>query len=84
MSEYHDMLVSAYMFNSFLYRLSFTERIRMDLDIVCYSPSFYSEEIDALPIKELEEKINSLKKPWWNYNPQNEAFRLCRTKRIKS
>lgn len=66
MSAYHDMLVSAYMFNKFLYKRSFTERIKMDLDIVCYSPSFYSEEIDALLDKELEEKINSLKKPWWN------------------
>lgn len=49
-----------------LYSLSFKGRIMYDLGYVKITFSTYSKELDALSNRELEESINSIKKPWWN------------------
>lgn len=45
--------------------MSLQNRIRYDLGYICFSISRYDKELDALSDKELEDKINSLKKPQW-------------------
>lgn len=46
--------------------LSFKDRIMYDLGYTKITFSTYSKELDTLPDEELEERINSIKKPWWN------------------
>lgn len=63
--EYHLYLVSICIFNEVFYSMSLQNRIRYDLGYICFSISRYDKELDALSDKELEDKINSLKKPQW-------------------
>ncbi len=63
--EYHLHLVSICIFNRVFYSMSLQDRIRYDLGYICFSISRYDKELDALSDKELEDKINSLKKPQW-------------------
>lgn len=62
----HLDLVEEYCFYEGLYSLSFNGRIMYDLGYTKITFSTYSKELDALSDGELEERINSIKKPWWN------------------
>lgn len=62
----HLDLVEECCFYEGLYSLSFKDRIMYDLGYVKITFSTYSKELDALSDEELEERINSIKKPWWN------------------
>ena len=62
----HLDLVEECCFYEGLYSLSFKGRIMYDLGYVKITFSTYSKELDALPDEKLEERINSIKKPWWN------------------
>ena len=62
----HQDLVEECCFYEGLYSLSFKGRIMYDLGHVKITFSTYSKELDALSDEELEERINSIKKPWWN------------------
>lgn len=62
----HLDLVEEYCFYEGVYSLSFRNRIMYDLGLVKITFSTYSKELDALSDKELEERIDSVKIPWWN------------------
>ena len=62
----HLDLVEECCFYEGLYSLSFKGRIMYDLGYVKITFSTYSKELGALSDEELEERINSIKKPWWN------------------
>lgn len=62
----HIDLVEQYCFYEGFYSLSFRNRIRYDLRLVMITFSTYSKELDALSDKELEERMASIKIPWWN------------------
>lgn len=62
----HLDLVEECCFYEGLYSLSFKGRIMYDLGYVKITFSTYSKELDALSDEKLEERINSIKKPWWN------------------
>lgn len=62
----HLDLVEEYCFYEGFYSLSFRNRVMYDLGYVKITFSTYSKELDALSDGELEERINSIKKPWWN------------------
>lgn len=62
----HLDLVEECCFYEGLYSLSFKDRIMYDLGYIKITFSTYSKELDALSDEELEERINSIKKPWWN------------------
>lgn len=62
----HKDLVEECCFYEGFYSLSFRDRIMYDLGYVKITFSTYSKELDALLDGELEERINSIKKPWWN------------------
>lgn len=64
--EHRNKLISTYLFCRSLYSFSFKERIGIDLDMLMFTPSFYSKDLDRLSNEELEKKLSSLKKPWWN------------------
>ena len=64
--EHHKKLISTYLFCRSLYSFSFKERISIDLDMLMFTPSFYNKDLDRLSDEELEIKLSSLKKPWWN------------------
>lgn len=64
--EYHSRLMSTYLFCKSLYSFSFKERVSIDLDMIMFTPSFYNKDLDNLSNEELEKKLSSLKKPWWN------------------
>lgn len=72
-SEKHYGLISSYIFNRFLYSLSFEDKVAMDLGMDCYNIRSYSKELDALSDEELSKKMDELKKPWW-YDTYEEAF----------
>lgn len=63
---YHRWLISSYFFNKSVYALSFTNRMLFDLDCLTIQPRTHSKELDKLSDKDLEEKIEALKVPWWN------------------
>lgn len=62
----HLDLVEECCFYEGFYSLTFKGRIMYDLGYVKITFSTYSKELDALSDGELEERINSIKKPWWN------------------
>lgn len=62
----HLDLIEECCFYKGLYSLSFKGRIMYDLGYVKITFSTYSKELDDLSDEELEERINSIKKPWWN------------------
>lgn len=62
----HLDLVAQYCFYEGVYSLSFRNRIRYNLGLVMITFSTYSKELDVLSDKELEERIASIKIPWWN------------------
>ena len=62
----HLDLVEEYCFYEGFYSLSFRDRVMYDLGYVKITFSTYSKELDALSDEELEERINSIKKPWWD------------------
>lgn len=62
----HQDLVEECCFYEGFYSLTFKNRIKYDLGYVKITFSTYSKELDMMPDKELEERINSIKKPWWN------------------
>lgn len=64
--NYHDWLVFSCAFYEFLYSLPFEARVEMDLYQVKYQIELYPKELRVLSIKELEKKLNSIEKPWWN------------------
>ena len=65
--EYHLRLVSSCIFNKVFYSMSLQRRICYDLGYIKYYIRSYDKELDALSDKELEDKINSIKKPqWWD------------------
>ncbi len=61
-----DSLISIYVYSSFLYNLSLNDRIAMDLGYVHYNINLHPKELYKFSKKELKEKIDSLKAPWWN------------------
>ena len=64
--RYKEILISTYLFCKSLYSFTFKERIGVDLDMIMFTPSFHNRDLDRLSNEELEKKLNSLKKPWWN------------------
>ncbi len=62
----HQDLVEECCFYEGFYSLTFKNRIKYDLGYVKITFSTYSKELDTLSNEELEERINSIKKPWWN------------------
>lgn len=62
----HDSLVSICSFCEFYYNLTFRQRLELDLGIVCISRNSYPEDLMILSNEELEKRIHSLEKPWWN------------------
>lgn len=69
--DYHYSLIHSCIFCDFLYSLSFRNRIGMDSGIIHYNIDDYSIELDVLSNKELEDKYNSIKAPWWNFIYEN-------------
>lgn len=64
--EHNRKLISTYLFCKSLYSFTFKERINVDLDIIMFTPSAYNKDLDSLSNEELEKKLSSLKRPWWN------------------
>ena len=62
----HQDLVEECCFYEGFYSLTFRDRIKYDLGYVKITFCAYSKELDALSDMELEARINSIKKPWWN------------------
>lgn len=65
--NYHYSLIHSCIFYKFLYSISFRNRVGMDSGIIHYNINDYSIELDTLSNKELEDKNNSIKPPWWNF-----------------
>lgn len=63
----HDSLVKSYLNKKFLYSLSFKERLCVNTEATVYNRSYYSKEVAALSDEELEDRIASLKRPWWSW-----------------
>ena len=64
--KYHKILISTYCFHRSLYSFSFTDRISIDIGILSFTSRCSDKELENLPYKELQDKLNSLRKPWWN------------------
>ena len=64
--NYHDWLVSSCAFYDFLYSLPFEARVKMDLHKVHYQIELYPDDLKSLSVKELDDRINAIGKPWWN------------------
>lgn len=64
--EYHYLLISSYLRKKSLYSFSFKKRILIDLGDIEFQVRSYDKALDALTDAELEEKLDSLKAPWWN------------------
>lgn len=62
----HRILVSTYIYNKFLYGLSFKERIDMDLGNTLYNIKTHSDTYNNISCEELSIMLTKLKKPWWN------------------
>lgn len=62
----HIDLVEECCFYEGLYSLPFRGRIMYDLGYIKITFFTYSKELDALSDRELEERIISIKKPWWD------------------
>ena len=75
--DYHYGLIHSCIFCDFLYSLSLRNRIGMDSGAVHYNIDCYSIELDALSNKELEDKYNSIKAPWWNFIYKN-SIQKCK------
>lgn len=74
--EYHNKLMSTYLFHKSLYSFSFKERTSIDLGMITFTHSHYSKELDKLSNKELEDKFEVLKKPWWNNIYEKSYIRI--------
>lgn len=77
--DYHRWLVSSYLYTRSLYRLSFTDRVEIDLGYLHINVQRSSEELDKLSDEELL-AMEALKKPWWN--GIYEKFLRNNTKRL--
>lgn len=64
--RHHEDLVSSCAFSEFYYRLSFRERVEFKLGVVHYYIDLYPYELEALSNEELESRLNSIEKPWWD------------------
>lgn len=76
--DYHLHLISIYIFNSFYYSMSLQTRVWYDLGYMHISINTYNKELDKLTDEELEEKLHSLKAPWWEdmYNEVSKDRKL--------
>lgn len=63
--ERHLQLVSLYAFSSAFNSMSLQTKAGYDLGYIKIYISSYDKKLDALSDEELEEKINSIKKPEW-------------------
>ena len=61
----HLELVEIYIYLKVMYSLSLEDQILIDLRCTNIQISDYDEDIDALSDKELEDRIESLRRPWW-------------------
>lgn len=64
--RYHEDLVSSCSFSEFYYRLSFRRRIEFKLGVVYINIDLYPYELEVLSNEELESRLNSIEKPWWD------------------
>ncbi len=64
--KYHNMLISSYCFCKSLYSFSFRDRVSVDIGTLNFTPRHSDKELESLSSKELEDRLDSLKKPWWN------------------
>lgn len=76
-SDKRQFLMGVYIYCDMLYGMSLEDRILIDLGWVSYDPGI-SEDLDALTDEELEEKLHSLKAPWWEdmYNEVSKDRKL--------
>lgn len=64
--KYHHLLISSYLYRKALYSFSFKKRILIDLGDIEFQIRSYDKDLDILSDNMLENKIDSLKSPWWN------------------
>lgn len=64
--KYIWRLQNTYAFCKTLYSLSFKDRIEYNLGVLKIT-AVPSKEIKALSVKDLEQRISCIKKPWWNF-----------------
>lgn len=64
--KYHYLLISSYLYKKALYSFSFKKRILIDLGDIEFQIRSYDKDLDVLSDNVLENKIDSLKAPWWN------------------
>lgn len=60
------LLKNAYVYYKVLYSMSFIDRLQLKLGFIKISFSI-NEKVDKMDVKELEEAIKKLKKPWWDF-----------------
>lgn len=64
--KHHEILISTYYFHRSLYSFSFRDRISIDIGILSFTSRRSDKELESLSCKELQDKLDSLRKPWWN------------------
>lgn len=64
--KYIWRLQNTYAFCKALYSLSFKDRIEYNLGVLKIT-AVPSKEDKSLSVKDLEQRISDIKKPWWNF-----------------